>query len=357
MSRRSFPWIDATRVLIAAAGLLGGACEKPNADGEAPSDATEAPPGAGAPRGACDLGQRVGAFRLTLGTAETAVSDEVADDVIPASVPKLASAVGDCRLLKSENPFCDPPCTLGSTCDYSGECIPEPARQNVGVVELTGLVQPVAMELAEGSFLYFDTLLPHPGFEPGVPITLRASGGDLPGFELYGEGVRALAVTSAVPTIRAGEEVMVTWETGAGSSTVQLLLNIDQHGNSPVTLECEGPDVGSFALPGELLGELVDAGVSGFPSLRVIRRTVDHTTFAALDPGCVQFEVSSTVFSRSRPQRSKGMYPARKTTTAPTGKFAIRRRRRAWVGSWMHGCTDVMNEKSEAGSELLPSAV
>ncbi|MEE9384941.1 MAG: hypothetical protein V3V08_16170 [Nannocystaceae bacterium] len=306
--------------LALTAGLFSGACEKLGADEETPSEATEAPPGAGTLRGPCDLGQDVGRFALKLGSADTAASGEVADGVIPASVPKLASAAGSCRLLKRENPYCPGGCTLGLTCDYNSECIPEPAKQDVGVVTLTGLVRPVAMELAEGSFLYFDSTLPHPGFEPGVPITLRASGGDLPSFELYGEGVRALVVTSGVPFIRPGTDLVVTWETIAGtsSSTVQLRLNIDQHGNSPVTLECEGPDLGSFALPAGLLGELVNSGVTGFPSLYVIRRTVDHTTFAALDPGCVQFEVSSNV---GLTPKMDGHDPCQQDDDCPQGKI------------------------------------
>jgi hypothetical protein len=71
---------------------------------------------------------------------------------------------------------------------------------------------------------------------------------------------------------------------------VQLVIDIDQHGITPATLECDVPDTGAATAPAELLDRLIEHGVSGDPNVALVRRTADSTT---VKPGCVEFLVMS----------------------------------------------------------------
>jgi hypothetical protein len=67
-------------------------------------------------------------------------------------------------------------------------------------------------------------------------------------------------------------------------------VNVDQHGTAPVTIVCDTADDGGFAIPVALIDAMFDAGVSGFPSGALVRRTVDRT---AGDAGCIDLHVAS----------------------------------------------------------------
>ncbi|KIG12491.1 hypothetical protein DB30_01308 [Enhygromyxa salina] len=77
-------------------------------------------------------------------------------------------------------------------------------------------------------------------------------------------------------------------EPEGGEASFYLTINVDQHGLSPATLECEGPDSGSFEVPAAVIDALLSAGVSGFPTGHAYRRTVDSTQ---ADTGCVEFQI------------------------------------------------------------------
>jgi hypothetical protein len=51
-------------------------------------------------------------------------------------------------------------------------------------------------------------------------------------------------------------------------------------------------DTGSFEIPEPLVTALVDDGLSGFPTVVIVRSSVDS---ASIDPGCVELRVKSEV--------------------------------------------------------------
>ena len=57
-------------------------------------------------------------------------------------------------------------------------------------------------------------------------------------------------------------------------------------------IECIAPDTGEFAIPAELVSELIDMGLSGFPRAEIERRS---SATLDLDSGCVEFHISSKV--------------------------------------------------------------
>jgi hypothetical protein len=244
-------------------------------------------------RGSCALDVKVGAFLIQHEPEYTVISGEVRDGVVPSAVLENVLEEDDCRLLMRNNPFCDPPCQPDETCDLDGDCIPYPINLDVGTVTITGLNKEVTMEPPGGGLpaMYYDTQMPHPGFDPGADIRLSASGNEIDGFELYGEGFAPLEIVEEPWIVRPGEPMEVHW-TAATGEQVRILLrfNIDQHGTTPVEVWCDVEDTGSFSTPSSVMDALIGYGVTGFPTGNIYRRSVDSVD---VETGCVELEVSS----------------------------------------------------------------
>lgn len=242
------------------------------------------------PAGPCSLEDKIGVFQVMHELDYTAVSGEVANGVVPSTILEEAGAEGGCRLMRRNNPFCDPPCSPGETCDFDGACIPYPEPRSVGNVTIVGLNAEVSMDPP----LYFNTTPPHPGFDPGVDISLVAAGEDYGSFVMWGVGVTPVAVSEPTWIVHRGQPLDVAWTAADDGEHVgiQLRLNVDQHGASPVMLICDLPDSGSVTISSTLIDALLDYGVSGYASGDIYRRTVDHVDVA---DGCIQFEVFSHI--------------------------------------------------------------
>jgi hypothetical protein len=267
----------------------------------------------GAPelRGECATDKEIGVFLVQHEPDYSVVSGEVLDGVVPSKILFEVGTEGDCTLWQRKNPFCDPPCKSGDTCDQSGACVPYPLPKSVGPVTVTGLEK--AVEMSPPS--YFDTNMPHPAFSPGAAVTLKAGGGDYPGFTLYGQGFAPISIPKQTWVLTKGQPLTITWipDTSAEHATVRVRLNIDQHGNSPVELVCDLKDSGTVTVPASLIDKLVGFGVTGFPSGHVIRHTLDSTT---IGPGCVRFEVFSHVLGDLQ---VAGHIPCDAATPCPSG--------------------------------------
>ncbi len=268
-------------------------------------------------RGACAAAERVGGFSVSVEQDYSAFSGVVADGVVPITVHEPVGEGGGCVLLRRNNPICDPPCQPGTTCDFSGECIEYPTNHDVGTVSVDGLVQPVEVMPVMATFDYFDTTLMHPAFLPGVGITLAASGGDYSPFTLHGEGVAMIEPASGMVTMKKGQALVLEWAVagaGAGLGQIHVELTIDQHGNTPVKLVCDGADSGQLEVPSELIAQFVDFGISGFPSAQFYRQTVDSLDVGA---GCVDFTVRS---HRETLLAVEGHTPCNKPADCPDGQ-------------------------------------
>ena len=239
--------------------------------------------------GACDQAVRVGGFSVDSLPEYSTVQGQVLDGVVPGNVRELVVAEGGCQLLRRNNPFCDPGCQPGFTCDWDGTCIPYPAALDLGTATIEGLAAEVSMDPVQPGANYFAVGLPLELMVPDQPIVLRTSGGARDPLELRGFGVEPLVLpTNAEWVVEEGEPLLVTWEapTGDAPSEILVSLNIDQHGVSPVTMFCVLPDTGSGQVPASVMDELFAAGVSGFPTAQATRRTADSLQTEA---GCVDF--------------------------------------------------------------------
>jgi hypothetical protein len=71
-----------------------------------------------------------------------------------------------------------------------------------------------------------------------------------------------------------------------------VLVDLSHHGGTKGKLECELPDTGSGELPTELVTQLIELGVAGYPKITLTRTA---TSSVAIAPGLVKLEVLSAV--------------------------------------------------------------
>lgn len=270
-------------------------------DGEDPSEESE---GTGTNmddlKGPCPIDKRVSNFRVQVDPKAPSVSGRISDGVVPQSVlqPISGDPIKGCSLYSQPNPHCDPICGPSEFCDFSETCVPYPRQHSAGTIEVLGLVEPVSMIPIgeEGSQQYFFTELPPMIVDVDAKLRLVAHGdeNDVTAFELHGYGVGPLPDDPSLLTLRKSRDLELTWEVVGKKASIRIRIFVDQHGASPLHLICDVPDSGTFSVPKELIKQLIESGVTGFPSLAMTRQVMNHTFLPGLGPGCVQFEVSST---------------------------------------------------------------
>ncbi|KIG19496.1 hypothetical protein DB30_00005 [Enhygromyxa salina] len=294
--------------LLACSGTI--ACTTAPGDEDADTSVVEP----GELDGACPLNERVGLFSVVHEADYSAVDGEINEAVIPATIVQETLAAGGCQLLTRDNPFCDPACGTGEACTHAGSCIPYPERQDTGTVTIDGLAVGVVMQ-PRADKRYFETTLPHPVFSPGTAIRLTSSGGEVGPLELSGRGFAPIELAKSAWIAQPGQPLIVNWVAeDDGEARFYLTINVDQHGISPSTLVCEGPDTGSFEVPATMIDALLDAGISGFPTGHAYRRTVDSTI---TDNGCVELQVRS---HRDATLEVAGHTPCTATPDCPDGQ-------------------------------------
>jgi len=267
--------------------------------------------------GACTMDVDYGSFVVDALEDYSTVSGTVSDGVVPMTVLEEVTVVGDCRALKRNNPFCDPPCESDFTCDFDGECVPYPLTQDLGTVTITGMGDAVSMDPVSPGYTYFDTSVGHPAYEPDLLLTMNSTTSPWGALELHGVGVEQLVPTQETWLFYSGEDLAITWEppVGLARSHVLLRVTIDQHGTTPISLECSFDDDGEGIIPGDIVELLVSAGVTGFPNGSLVRRTVDSVVLG--DAGCAEFVVSST---RNPDVRVDGYTPCHDDEDCPEGQ-------------------------------------
>ncbi len=244
--------------------------------------------------GACPAEAYLGGLEVSVATDYSTIGGAIADGVTPASIPLREEEEGDCALWVKQNPNCVPSCEPGSTCDFNGTCIPYPVQQDAGEITFRGLSEPITLEPLSPTNSYSRVDIAHPAFEPGDPIEMSTTDGYFGELKLHGFGVDPLVDPELKWVVESGEPLRITWAapTTENRSRIYLSLNIDQHGNSPLTLSCEAPDTGEVTISSALVDALIHSGVSGKPSGRITRRTVDSVV---VDDGCIEFRVSSSL--------------------------------------------------------------
>ncbi len=244
--------------------------------------------------GACDLDDRFGGFSAAVyqDLGYSYVEGSVTDGVVPIDVREEVLVDGECRLMRRNIPYCEPSCGAEETCDWDGACVPYPVEQDLGTVTVAGLADGVSMDPVSPGFTYFDTSVPHPAFDPGEVIELSTGGGAYEPVTLHGVGVELLELDVTLLEVQEGQELVIPWSAPTEDSYghVRLDLNIDQHGSTPINVWCDFADDGQGVVPAALIDALVGAGVTGYPSATLTRRTIDS---AGVGDGCMDFAVGA----------------------------------------------------------------
>lgn len=242
--------------------------------------------------GGCDQESLLGTVVLEVQGDFSFLDAKVANAVLPTSIRAEEMTMGGCRLMRKSFPFCDPICESDEACNLDGECVPYPKPQDLGDICVAGLEQSYVLTAEEPGYHYFNTQLSHPAFAGGERIELRTTGGAYDAFEMAGVGVTPMNANEEQWNIVEGEDLVIGWETSDSDAhtSVYLSVNIDQHGTSPLLLECELPDTGAATVPSALIEGLTTSGISGFPVGKLVRRTADSV---AVSDGCIDLIVRS----------------------------------------------------------------
>jgi hypothetical protein len=295
-------------IAVVMAGCNGGGDDGPPADGETWTGEDLA--------GACPQETRVGGFIVESGGNAAAVAGSVADAVLPISVRTEVAAAGGCRILRRENPFCDPPCAGNETCGLDGTCVLYPRNQQLGTVRLAG-TSPAMEMMADTTRYYSNTSAQEPLFSEGALIQLDAEGGDLAAFRLRGVGVEDLVLASMDILVRPGMDLVIPYTaSGRTDVDVYLSMNVDQHGSSPGAVVCVQEDTGMVTVPASIVDGLLALGQSGVPNAYMSRRTTDSVN---VGPGCAELVVSETVPPNELIVRVEGVYYCTPPQMCPMG--------------------------------------
>lgn len=241
--------------------------------------------------GACDQKDLLGTILLEALDDFSLLDAKVSNAVLPSSVREEELSMAGCRLMRKSFPFCDPACQPNEACTFSGECIAYPTRQDLGDICVAGLSESVVMTAEAPDYGYFNTQLENPAFTGGERLEVHTTVGAYPAFDLEGVGVTKMK-SDEQWTIVPGDDLAISWSTSDkdANAMVELTINIDQHGSSPLLLECDFPDTGEASIPSDLLMALLTSGVSGFPVGKISRHTSDSVE---VSDGCIEFVVRS----------------------------------------------------------------
>jgi hypothetical protein len=297
-----------------SAASAGGGGQTAGAAGQ-PSPGDAGSRGGGGTGTVIDPDAVIGAFKISL-IAEVPETDGVAavpahtsllgrvyDAPVPGAISwRLSGEQGACQLFVPEAPFCDPNCGNDAVCVSGGVCEPYPSALDLGVVTVRGLTTTAgeaefSMTPLPPSNVYQPRAsvdLAYPPCAEGDAVELSTAGKDLAAFELETAGILPLQLLGGrVLPFERGQATTVEWARPGQPSltTISVSVDISHHGGQKGEIRCEVADDGSLEIPAELVTQLIELGVSGFPALQVVRRAIGSTS---TEQGKVEFSIESS---------------------------------------------------------------
>lgn len=242
----------------------------------------------------CPVEEDLGAFSIELAEDYTSVSGKIEGAVDPVTLTVELAREGSCRLVTPPRFNCDPPCAPSQWCGGDSICATKPEALDLGTVTVQGLSAPASMTPNPNTNGYsLAPPLPHPGFEPGANIVLTTSGGEFEPITLRGWGVSLFGLTEQA-RVDPGMATALSWAAPSdpGPARVAVTLNINLHGSNKAWIECDFPDTGAAEIPATLIDGLIAQGVTGNPTLSVVRQSASSI---GIEPGCVALLVQSLI--------------------------------------------------------------
>ena len=161
---------------------------------------------------------------------------------------------GTCRLLAYQPASCDEFCD--GICVEHNVCAPWPTYVSAGTLTFSGLKEEVALSFG-ASYGYSSTDQQLGDlFDPGDPVTLVASGGEVPAFELAASGTTPVVSESIVDdklALANGSDATFRWTPADAGARVRLTINANNQGHGApyaAILVCDAADAdGSLVIP------------------------------------------------------------------------------------------------------------
>jgi hypothetical protein len=228
---------------------------------------------------------------------------------------------GPCRLVKPRVPFCDPACQ-DAVCVEDDQCQASPSERSVGTLTVSGVktsaggtefeVEPIGASYSTPG----GVKLPYPAFEEGTEVRVAAPGKDGPGFEVAAKGIAPLELTTTEFPARSTSPLALAWKPAGQPAlgTIEIDLDISQHGGTKGKILCEAEDTGSLNIAASLIGKLLKLGVAGFPTISVAR--VNRAT-AQTSAGVIELQVIS---ESERPIDIEGLASCSDSSECPDGQ-------------------------------------
>ena len=171
---------------------------------------------------------------------------------------------GECVFFRPALPMdCDPQCEPGTVCDYAtGECREPVPPVSASEITVSGLKSALMIIPETRYYYYIPHFDPEPAngdiFDEGTAITAFAPGGEVPAFQVTGEGVAA--VETELPCeldIDASKDLSVQWTPGSQGDTIIFEMRSGNHANQFSSITCTASDSGELVVDSALLQEYV----------------------------------------------------------------------------------------------------
>lgn len=301
----------ATRLSALALLLALPACSGGGADTDTDTEATATATGSSTGSDTAadtdgDAAILVGTFEVELigpsdtAPGQTAVLGKIYDGPSLSQVIWEEAAVdGACHLVTPRVPFCSTPCGGSAACVEDETCKDYPVAHSAGEVTMKGLAldgggDEFSMNPLNNAYQPIGVKLLYPAFAEGDTITLDAAGDYFPAFSVSATGIAPFELTSGALPLEGGKAAPLTWTPGASpdAADVHVKLDISHHGGTKGMIECDTDDSGSLEISAALVQQLLDLGVSGFPTVIISRSSVGSTT---IPPGRVDLVITSAV--------------------------------------------------------------
>lgn len=256
---------------LAACSPSEDASPNPNAEGGAAGEAGSAAGAPSAPElnGTFTVALKP-AVEQTMTAAFSVVSGTIYDGPVPQTFPLVvAQETSGCQLLVPKLPFCSNGCGGDAACVDDETCAAYPKAQDVGVVQLSGLGDPlVTLEPFPPSFNYQSVALPYPPCTEGEPVQLRT-----PGFDAEAPCIAPLVLTTNEFPVQRGKPLALTWEAPKQpeQTLLRVKLDVSHHGGKKGEIDCDVADNGAVEIPASLVTALVDLGLAGYPTIVLTR--------------------------------------------------------------------------------------
>ncbi len=193
---------------------------------------------------------------------------------------------GNCRLLKTIYPLCNPSCGSNAKCVKKDSCMEYPNNFSVGEVTLKGFKKngsdtTFKLSPRTGSIgTYYQMAgikLDYPPFTEGDTITFAPAGSaSASPFTLQARAISPLKMITTTAILEDGKPITLKWEKSSieGISRIHVRVNISYHGGTKGEIQCDCEDNGEIVIPARLLDELKTYGIAGYPVADVTRRSV-----------------------------------------------------------------------------------